>query len=217
MTTRFARFLRRNTIALLALFIALGGTTYAATALPKNSVGPKQLRKSAVTNKKIAKNAVTGAKVKNDSLTGADILESSLGQVPSAASADAVAKTFHTGIIKVAAGQMQNIVTFAPFTVYLKCNDLGSGIYQAQWFISTTEDHSAFAGAGTGNGDFGPATVEASRQFGVYQSANPVYFSPYSIDLSAAAPSGPRINAVGTTGVHTLGTGCVGSLDGFTS
>ena len=54
MTRRFTRFLRRNTIALLALFIALGGTTYAATALPKNSVGPKQLRKNAVTNKKIA-------------------------------------------------------------------------------------------------------------------------------------------------------------------
>ena len=217
MTRTFARFLRGNTIAMLALFIALGGTTYAATALPKNSVGAKQLRKNAVTNKKIAKNAVTGAKVKNDSLTGADILESSLGQVPSAASADAVAKTFHTGIIKVAIGQMQNVVTFAPFTVYLKCNDLGSGIYQAQWFISTTEDHSAFAGVSTGNGDFGPATVETSRQLGAFQNANPVYFGPYSIDASAAAPSGAHFNAVGTTGVHTLGAACVGSLDGFTS
>jgi hypothetical protein len=98
MTRGFRRFLRRNTIALLALFIALGGTTYAATALPKNSVGTKQLKKNAVTavkiknanvtNAKIANNAVTGAKVKDDSLTGADILESSLGKVPSATSAD---------------------------------------------------------------------------------------------------------------------------------
>jgi hypothetical protein len=93
----FVRFLRRNTIALLALFIALGGTTYAATALPANSVGTKQLKKnaviapkikkSAVTNAKIAANAVTGAKVKNDSLTGADVVESSLGTVPSATNA----------------------------------------------------------------------------------------------------------------------------------
>ena len=44
MTGGFLRFLRGNTIALLALFIALGGTTYAATSLPKNSVGTKQLR-----------------------------------------------------------------------------------------------------------------------------------------------------------------------------
>jgi hypothetical protein len=98
MTKGFLRFLRGNTLALLALFIALGGTTYAATALPKNSVGTKQLKKNAVTavkikngsatNTKIGANAVTGAKVKNDSLTGADILESSLGKVPSATAAD---------------------------------------------------------------------------------------------------------------------------------
>ena len=225
MTRRFTRFLRRNTIALLALFIALGGTTYAATALPKNSVGPKQLRKNAVTNKKIAKNAVTGAKVKNDSLTGADVLESSLGQVPSAASADAVAKTFHTGIIKVAAGQMQNIVTFAPFTVTLKCNDLGSGVYQAQWLIATTEDHSAFAGVGSGNGDFGPATVEASRQLAAYQNANPLYFSPYAIDVAAAAPSGrdsstasscPSCTASATTRATRVHERMASSLPGMT-
>jgi hypothetical protein len=98
MSRGFLRFLRGNVIGLLALFIALGGTTYAATALPKNSVGTKQLQKNAVTpakikngsatNTKIGANAITGAKVKNDSLTGADILESSLGKVPSAAAAD---------------------------------------------------------------------------------------------------------------------------------
>jgi len=98
MSRGFLRFLRGNVIGLLALFIALGGTTYAATALPKNSVGTKQLKKNAVTaakikngsatNTKIGANAITAAKVKNDSLTGADILESSLGKVPSAAAAD---------------------------------------------------------------------------------------------------------------------------------
>jgi len=108
MARRLGRFLRQNTIGLLALFVALGGTTYAATALPKNSVGTKQLKKNAVTsvkvkagavtgakitngavsNAKIGANAVTGAKVKDDSLTGADVLESSFGKVPSAAAAD---------------------------------------------------------------------------------------------------------------------------------
>jgi hypothetical protein len=56
MTRRFGRFLRRNTIALLALFVALSGTTYAAsTLLPKNSVGTAQLKNGAVTKKKINK------------------------------------------------------------------------------------------------------------------------------------------------------------------
>jgi hypothetical protein len=97
MTRGFLRFLRGNTIALLALFVALGGTTYAATSLPKNSVGTKQLKKNAVTNPKIKANAVTGGKVKNNSITGADILESSLAKVPSAANADNAAHAAPTG------------------------------------------------------------------------------------------------------------------------
>jgi hypothetical protein len=64
-------------VACIALTIALGGTSYAAIKLPAGSVGTKQLKK----------NAVTAPKVKNNALTGADVLESSLAQVPSAASA----------------------------------------------------------------------------------------------------------------------------------
>jgi hypothetical protein len=45
--------IRKNPIAYLALFIALGGTSYAAVALPANSVGARQLRNGAVTNAKV--------------------------------------------------------------------------------------------------------------------------------------------------------------------
>ena len=34
-------YVRRHHVALLGLFIALGGTSYAAVKLPRNSVGPK--------------------------------------------------------------------------------------------------------------------------------------------------------------------------------
>jgi hypothetical protein len=64
-------------VACIALAVALGGTSYAAIRLPAKSVGTRQLKR----------NAVTSPKVKNDSVTGADVLESSLGQVPTAASA----------------------------------------------------------------------------------------------------------------------------------
>lgn len=50
-------------IALVALFVALGGTSYAVTKLPKNSVGAAQIKK----------NAVTSAKVKNGTLAVADL------------------------------------------------------------------------------------------------------------------------------------------------
>jgi hypothetical protein len=69
-------------IALLALFVALGGTGYAALALPKNSVGSNQIRKGAVKNPKIASNAVTGAKVKPRSLNPSDFRAGSLPQGP---------------------------------------------------------------------------------------------------------------------------------------
>jgi hypothetical protein len=87
-------------VACIALFVALGGTSYAAIKLPANSVGTKQIKKSAVTGVKVknatltgvkVKNAtLTGAKIKDASLTGADIVASTLGKVPSAASADSV-------------------------------------------------------------------------------------------------------------------------------
>jgi len=52
-----------NTMATIAVFIALGGSAYAAAQLKKNSVGTKQLKKD----------AVIGAKVKDGSLSAVDI------------------------------------------------------------------------------------------------------------------------------------------------
>ncbi len=76
-------------VACLALSVALGGTSVAAIqALPRDSVGAKQLKRNAVTGPKIKANAVTGAKVAANSLTGADINEARLGKVPAAATAD---------------------------------------------------------------------------------------------------------------------------------
>jgi hypothetical protein len=74
-------------ISIVALVMATIGTAFAATQLPKNSVGSKQLKSNAVVTAKIKKEAVTGAKVKKNSLTGKNIKLSSLGTVPSATTA----------------------------------------------------------------------------------------------------------------------------------
>jgi hypothetical protein len=66
-------------VACLALILALGGVSYAASVLPKNSVGTSQLKKKAVTGAKLKKNAVTSRKVKNGSLLAADF---KAGQLP---------------------------------------------------------------------------------------------------------------------------------------
>jgi hypothetical protein len=49
-------------VACTALAIALGGTSYAAFRLPRNSVGTPQLRAGAVTKQKIAKRTLTALK-----------------------------------------------------------------------------------------------------------------------------------------------------------
>ncbi|HSF62455.1 MAG TPA: hypothetical protein VLA69_12220 [Gaiellaceae bacterium] len=68
-------------VACLALVVALGGTSIAAVnqLVPRNSVGPAQLRTGAVTNPKIRNNAINSAKVANRSLLRADFAQ---GQLP---------------------------------------------------------------------------------------------------------------------------------------
>jgi hypothetical protein len=56
-------------IAVAALFVALGGTSYAAFSLPKNSVGSKQLKNNAVSTSKIKNGAVTAGKINTNGLT----------------------------------------------------------------------------------------------------------------------------------------------------
>src|SRR5256714_399056 len=68
-------------VACVALLVALGGTSYAVTQLPNNSVGTPQLKKG----------AVTSLKIKDGTIIGADVNKSKLGKVPSAAKADSAA------------------------------------------------------------------------------------------------------------------------------
>jgi hypothetical protein len=53
MLSVFSNYLRRHHVALLALTVALGGTSYAAVSLPPRSVGTRQLKNGAVTFKKV--------------------------------------------------------------------------------------------------------------------------------------------------------------------
>lgn len=58
-----------NVLSAIALVTALGGTGYAATALPADSVGTDQIRARAVTGAKLAPGAVTGARIANGAIS----------------------------------------------------------------------------------------------------------------------------------------------------
>lgn len=129
-----------NIVATMALFIALGGVSWAAASLPKNSVGTKQIKKNGVTSTDIKKNSVTGAKVKGSSLTGSDIKansltgddvnEATLGEVPLAATTSqqllttakgtATASNTDADAARAAAAEVP-LLTHGQISIYGKC------------------------------------------------------------------------------------------------
>jgi hypothetical protein len=82
---------KANAIAYLALFVALGGTTYAAAR-----IGSDDIERNAVKSRHIGRDQVRsadatrlrGVDILNDSLTGYDINEATIGAVPGARNAD---------------------------------------------------------------------------------------------------------------------------------
>ena len=111
--------MRRNTVACLALFVALGGTAaYAANTVgsldiideailsvdlkdgevkssdvASNAIASSKMLNGSVINAKLGASAVTSDKVLDNTLTGADIKESSLGKVGDANTVDGLDST----------------------------------------------------------------------------------------------------------------------------
>ena len=58
--TRLLSHVRHNVVAYLALFVALGGTSYAAVSLPRGSVGSRQLKNHSITPVKESPKYING-------------------------------------------------------------------------------------------------------------------------------------------------------------
>jgi len=67
-----------NSISLIALFVALGGTSLAAVTLTKNSVGAKQIKKNAVGVSEIKKNAVRASEVNRNAIGASELRSNSV-------------------------------------------------------------------------------------------------------------------------------------------
>jgi hypothetical protein len=87
-------------VSFVALFVALGGASYAATQLPANSVGSAQLQNGSVGNWKLKFNAVGARKIINGAV-GAKQVSSSQVQlrVSSACSSGAIASVGLSGTV----------------------------------------------------------------------------------------------------------------------
>jgi hypothetical protein len=72
-------------VALIALFVSLGGVSYGVAT---GSITGKAIKNSSVGTKDLKNNDIRSGDIRNNSLTGSDVNESKLGKVPSAGSAD---------------------------------------------------------------------------------------------------------------------------------
>ncbi|MGH2905228.1 MAG: hypothetical protein ACRDKI_00485 [Solirubrobacterales bacterium] len=137
-----------NVVATLALFLALGGVSYAAATLPKNSVGTKQIKKNAVTGAKIKSKTITGSDIKKSTIT-ADKLKTGT-VVPAAATATdtfivnkkgANSANDNTPDTAAAAATEIPLYTTGPFTLYGKCyHDTDDDKQYATIYARTTVD-----------------------------------------------------------------------------
>lgn len=72
--SRLVDSLRRQPLGALALALVLtGGTAYAATQLPKDSVASKQIKNGSIKSTDIKDKSVTGTDLKDGSVTAADL------------------------------------------------------------------------------------------------------------------------------------------------
>ena len=74
-----ARLSFANVTSTLALFLALGGTSYAAATLPTDSVGKGQIKSNAVGKSEIASNSVGTSELRNSGVAAADIKSGAVG------------------------------------------------------------------------------------------------------------------------------------------
>lgn len=68
-----------NVASMLALFIALGGSAYAAAQLPANSVGKSQIRSSAVGKSEAATGSIGRSEVRSSAIGTSEIASNGVG------------------------------------------------------------------------------------------------------------------------------------------
>lgn len=139
---QLARHMRSNAVAYLALFVALGGSAYAARKIGSSEIKPqavlsKHIRNEQVRSKDIKNGrGVKSSDVVDDSISGDDVEEASLGRVPDADALDGHDSTAFVSTDQVhdsgkfvlndptpgsGGGVFEDIFSAGPFTVRAFC------------------------------------------------------------------------------------------------
>jgi hypothetical protein len=164
-------------VAIVALFVAMGGTGYAVSKVPKRSVGPTQLRKNAVRSQHIKPRAITTRKLAKSTLSA--LKSGGAATSPGAASGTGASSAGVTQFVTndtirwiepftIGEGT-RDMLKVGPFTLTARCTldeTIGGVAAQdlADIIISTTQARSAFDGDDL-LGSLDPGDNIETRQF----------------------------------------------------
>jgi hypothetical protein len=130
-----SRLTYSNVVSTLCLFILLGGGAYAATKLPKNSVGTKQLKNNAVRGSKVADGSLSGADIGGPVLNATSAAQAAhaansdllAGAAPSSFYASDNVKRFDVTVRDPAIGSHKSpFLNLGPLSLEMSCGTFGS-------------------------------------------------------------------------------------------
>ena len=106
-----------NVMATAAVFVALGGTSYAVATgsidsreIKNNAVRSTDIQNNQVSTRDLRNNSASGRDIRNGTVTGDDVLESALGEVPKANQANTATDANQLGGV-AASGYLQTGAT----------------------------------------------------------------------------------------------------------
>ncbi len=174
------KFLRRNTIAFLALFIALSGTAYAANTVRSTDIVDGQVK-----NDDLATNSVGTLKIKANSVTGSKIDESTLGRVPDSGRVAGLPVGYLRQRTRTVAVPSSSC---AVADTYVACAPISVTVPSGHFYVVTVTSHiTATPLAGTSTVVYCPATAGPSCMSGVSQNYVTLWAGGYSSGSLAAS------------------------------
>jgi hypothetical protein len=225
-------------VAIMALFVALGSTSYAAlrvgsAQIANNSVRSKDLRNNDVRGRDIRQGTVRGTDIRDgdlqgrdlrgDTITGAKVKEETLAKVPSAASADSAANAQNAETL---GGKAASAFLGSDKQVRTGLIKLAQGETKTiasygpfTWEAECSDD----AGGNTGltvtletteadsfAGDFGGGgqPVSPGSPVTLFNASDSASHYTIGFPLSAVAPSGAAPVGLGFVGLNVLDADC---------
>jgi hypothetical protein len=211
-------------VALVALFVALGGGAYGALRIASrhivdNTVRSRDVRNNSLLGRDVRNRSLGPRDIAFDSLTGNQIDEPTLERVPSAVDAQSLQGRRRANVapFTLTSGQAREVLREGPFVLIARCR-IGLGtttgpVDRAEVLISTSANNAAFDAADSGELD--TTTPEEARTF-VDVTADPGDVAVDSLqDGLAVGPDGTEeladanlyamVNALGQPGTCRFG------------